>query len=104
MACLPYPTRRSTMSLQEAVDEIFRICGEDGEARSVLTFAHGQESDPQFTSEENIALRDLALRLYESFGVGPQSRRPWASLTSMMNYSGPLEEAGSPYFRLGRFS
>jgi hypothetical protein len=64
------PGAASTMSLQEAVDEIFRICGEDGEARAVLTFGLEHESDPEFTSEENISLKDLAQRLYQSFGEG----------------------------------
>jgi hypothetical protein len=89
------PDAASTMSLQEAVDEIFRICGEDGEARSVLTFAHGQESDPQFTSEENIALRDLALRLYESFGDGATVSTTLGVLDPNDELFGTAEEAGS---------
>ena len=56
------------LSLREAIDEIFRIAGEDGAASVVLdvTTAAGEEL---FSSEENVPLRELAARLYGSFGV-----------------------------------
>jgi hypothetical protein len=90
------PGGASTMSLQEAVDEIFRLCGEDGEARSVLTFASEQESDPQFTSEEHIALKDLAARLYQSCGEGATVSTILGVINSNDDLFGPTEGAGSP--------
>jgi hypothetical protein len=84
------------MSLQEAVDEIFRLCGEDGEARSVLTFASEQESDPQFTSEEHIALKDLAARLYLSCGEGVTVSTTLGVINPNDELFGSAEGAGSP--------
>jgi len=61
------------LSLQEALDELFRLAGADGSARVVLYLADPGEDDPQFTSEENVALRDLAARLYQAFGDDGQT-------------------------------
>ncbi|HXA30765.1 MAG TPA: hypothetical protein VNV87_00800 [Acidimicrobiales bacterium] len=83
------------MSLQEAVDEIFRLCGEDGEAQAVLTFASEQESDPQFTSEEHIALKDLAARLYQSCGEGATVSTTLGVINPNDELFGPAEGAGS---------
>jgi hypothetical protein len=89
------PDAASSMSLQEAVDEIFRICGEDGEARAVLTFGLGNESDPQFTSEENIALKDLAQRLYRSFGEGATISTTLGVINPDDDLFGPAQIVGS---------
>lgn len=57
------------LSLREAVEEIFRIGGEDGEARAVLSVTVQGEGETEFTTEENVTLRELAARLYGTFGV-----------------------------------
>jgi hypothetical protein len=92
----PLPDAASTMSLQEAVDEIFRICGEDGEARAVLTFAQENESGPEFTSEEHIALKDLAHRLYESFGEGATISTTLGVINTDNDLFGAADAVGSP--------
>ncbi|MGX7678754.1 hypothetical protein ACSMXN_07630 [Jatrophihabitans sp. DSM 45814] len=56
------------LSLREAIDELFRIAGEDGNAQVVLNVTGGADDDPEFTTEENVSLHDLAERLYGSFG------------------------------------
>jgi hypothetical protein len=56
------------LSLREAIDELFRIAGEDGHARVVLDVRVHGDDEPQLTTEENLSLRELADRLYRSFG------------------------------------
>jgi hypothetical protein len=57
------------ISLREAIDEIFRLGGQDGEARLVLEVT-GQNGDgPDFSVQENVSLRELADRLYGSYGA-----------------------------------
>ncbi len=59
----------SELSLREAIDELFRIAGEDGNAQVVLNVTVDGGEEPDFTTEENVSLRDLAARLYGSFGA-----------------------------------
>lgn len=60
-------------SLREAIDEVFRIAGEDGYARMVLGLNVRQEDDFEFTAEENLSVRELADRLYGAFGAEGRS-------------------------------
>ncbi len=72
----PDPTMRAfdgELSLREAIDELFRIAGEDGQARIVLDVSVRDDDEPQFTTEENLSLRELADRLYGSFGSDGRS-------------------------------
>jgi hypothetical protein len=57
------------LSLREAIDELFRIAGEDGHAGVVLNVTVQGPDGPEFTTEENVSLRDLADRLYGSYGA-----------------------------------
>jgi hypothetical protein len=61
------------LSLREAIDEVFRIAGEDGYAHIVLGLNVRREDDVEFTAEENLSLRELADRLYGSFGADGRS-------------------------------
>jgi hypothetical protein len=55
------------MPLSRAVDELLRLGGEDGQAEVVLSVTtEGDGAD--FTSEEHVALREVARRLYHRFG------------------------------------
>ena len=64
----PDPATQVELSLREAIDELFRIAGEDGHARVVLDVSVRGDDEPQFTTEENLSMRELADRLYGSFG------------------------------------
>jgi hypothetical protein len=72
-------------SLHQAVEEIFRIGGEDGRARAVLSVTVQNHGEPEFTSEENVALRDLADRLYGAFG-------PDGQIPTVLRLLGPDDE------------
>lgn len=63
----------SELSLREAIDELFRIAGDDGQARVVLEVSVHGGDEPEFTTEENLSLRELADRLYGPFGSDGQS-------------------------------
>jgi hypothetical protein len=54
------------LTLQQAVDEIFRLAGDDGEAQVVLSVT--DENDGSFLSEEHVPLQDLVDRLYAAYG------------------------------------
>jgi hypothetical protein len=56
------------LSLRDAIDEIFRIAGEDGQASVVLNVTTVGRDEPDFTVEQNVSLRELADQLYGSFG------------------------------------
>jgi hypothetical protein len=58
----------SELSLGQAIDELFRIVGEDGRARVITLNVMSQGEEPVFLAEEEVSLRDLADRLYGSFG------------------------------------
>jgi hypothetical protein len=55
------------MPLSRAVDELLRLGGEDGRAEVVLSVTTDSDG-PDFTSEEHVALREVARRLYHRFG------------------------------------
>ena len=57
----------SEHSLREAVDEIFRIGGADGEARFVLDVTGADDDGPTFSIQEHVSLRELAERLYAAY-------------------------------------
>jgi hypothetical protein len=61
------------LSLREAIDQLFRIAGEDGQARVVLDVRVRADDQPEFTTEQNLSLRELADRLYGSFGSEGQA-------------------------------
>lgn len=63
----------SELSLGQAIDELFRIAGEDGRARVITLDVTSQDEEPVFLAEEEVSLRDLADRLYGSFGDDGQS-------------------------------
>jgi hypothetical protein len=86
------------LSLREAIDELFRIAGEDGRARVIMLDVASQGEEPVFLTEEDVSLRDLAEGLYGSFGNDGQS-------TTVLRVLGPDDdplgglgpaEAGSP--------
>ncbi len=56
------------LSLREAIDEIFRLAGDDGRASVVLNVTTIGRDEPDFTTEQDVPLRELAERLYGSFG------------------------------------
>jgi hypothetical protein len=56
------------LSLREAIDEIFRLAGDDGKASVVLNVTTIGRDEPDFTTEQDVPLRELAERLYGSFG------------------------------------
>lgn len=61
------------LSLREAINEIFRIAGEDGHARVLLDVTTLGRDEPDFTTEQNVPLRELAERLYGTFGSDGKS-------------------------------
>ena len=65
--------RDRELSLRDAIDEIFRIAGEDGQASVVLDVTTFGLDGPDFTTEQNVSLKDLAERLYGSFGADGES-------------------------------
>ena len=67
------PESWGELSLDEAVGEILRIGGENGAARAVLSVTVQDDGEADFTSEENVALRDLADHLYGVFGGDGQA-------------------------------
>jgi hypothetical protein len=67
------PESWGELSLDQAVGEILRIGGENGAARAVLSVTVQDDGEADFTSEENVALRDLADRLYGVFGRDGQA-------------------------------
>ncbi len=73
------------VSLQQAIDELFRIAGEDGHARTVLDVRLQDGLEPEFTTEENLSVRELADRIYESYGADGQS-------TSVLRVLGPDDD------------
>jgi hypothetical protein len=56
------------MSLREAIDELFRIGGQDGAAQLVLDVIGKGSDAPDFSVEENVSLRELADRLCGAYG------------------------------------
>ncbi len=57
------------ISLREAIDEIFRLGGKDGEALFVLDVTGKDGDGPDFSVQEHVSLRELAERLYGSYGA-----------------------------------
>jgi len=68
----PFDANRE-LSLREAIDEIFRIAGQDGKANVVLDVTTRDGDGTDFTSEDNVSLQDLAARLYGSLGADGES-------------------------------
>lgn len=56
------------LSLRQAIDELFRIAGEDGRADVLMLSASEGADHLDTVIEEQISLRDLADRLYAAFG------------------------------------
>ena len=83
------------LSLREAIDEIFRIAGEDGAATVVLDVTTSV-GDELFSSEENVPLRELADRLYGSFGADGESASVLRILEPGDDPFGGLTANGSP--------
>jgi hypothetical protein len=83
------------ISLREAIDELFRIAGEDGHANVVLDVRTIGRDEPDFTTEQNVPLRELAERLYGSFGTDGESASVLRILSPGDDPFGGIGEKGS---------
>jgi hypothetical protein len=101
------------MSLREAVDELFRIAGEDGQAQVLMLTTSGEGQEYAVSVEEQISLKDLADQLYESFGRDGRSRSklqilsanddPLLGLARADVVGGNDGESNGPFAALRRF-
>ena len=59
---------RRELSLHQAIEVLYGIAGEDGAAGSLLSVTIGSDEEAEFTTEENVPIRDVAMQLYMTFG------------------------------------
>lgn len=107
------PEVNRELSLREAIDEIFRIAGEDGQASVVLDVTTIGRDEPDFTTQQNVPLRELADRLYGSFGSDGESASvlrilrpgddPFGGLIANGSSTDSDDSAGGPLAAIRRF-
>ncbi len=68
------PAPGGDLSLDQALQALYRIAGEDAAAGVLLSVTIRGDEGAEFTSQENVPLRELATQLYATFG--PEGKAP----------------------------
>ncbi len=98
------------LTLRAAIEEVFRIAGADGHAQVVLDMTIHDDL-PEFTTEQNVGLRELSERLY-ALGADGQSAvlrvlhpddDPFGDYTTSLVGDGADDSEGGPLAALRRF-